>query len=113
MVFSWLSVGVLAASIGVKLWMSRFNKTIGQRINSETLMATAADSRNDVLTTSAVLLSTVLSHLTGWDVLDGLMGVAVAAFILWSGWGLWMDTLSPLLGESPRRSWWSTSNTPS
>ena len=97
-VFSWLSVGVLAASIGVKLWMSRFNKTIGQRINSETLMATAADSRNDVLTTSAVLLSTVLSHLTGWDVLDGLMGVAVAAFILWSGWGLMMDTLSPLLG---------------
>ncbi len=64
-------------------------------------MATAADSRNDVLTTSAVLLSTVLSHLTGWDVLDGLMGVAVAAFILWSGWGLMMDTLSPLLGESP------------
>ena len=100
-VFSWLSVGVLAASIGVKLWMSRFNKTIGQRINSETLMATAADSRNDVLTTGAVLLSTVLSHLTGWDVLDGLMGVAVAAFILWSGWGLMMDTLSPLLGESP------------
>ena len=100
-VFSWLSVGVLAASIGVKLWMSRFNKTIGQRINSETLMATAADSRNDVLTTSAVLLSTVLSHLTGWDVLDGLMGVGVAVFILISGWGLVMDTLSPLLGESP------------
>ena len=99
--FSWLSIGVLAASILVKLWMSRFNKTIGQRINSETLMATAADSRNDVLTTSAVLLSTVLSHLTGWDVLDGLMGVAVAAFILWSGWGLMMATLSPLLGESP------------
>ena len=99
-VFSWLSVGVLAASIGVKLWMSRFNKTIGQRINSETLMATAADSRNDVLTTSAVLLSTVLSHLTGWDVLDGLMGVAVAAFILWSGIGIAKDTVAPLLGEA-------------
>ena len=81
--------------------MSGFNRTIGRTIGSETLMATAADSRNDVLTTSAVLLSTVLSHLTGWDVLDGLMGVAVAAFILWSGWGLMMDTLSPLLGESP------------
>ncbi len=44
-VFSWLSVAVLAASLGVKLWMSRFNKTIGQRIGSETLMASAADSR--------------------------------------------------------------------
>ena len=58
-IFSWLSIGVLAASIAVKLWMSRFNRTVGQRIASETLLATAADSRNDVLTTSAVLLSTI------------------------------------------------------
>lgn len=100
-VFSWLSLGVLAVSIAVKLWMSRFNRTVGQRIASETLLATAADSRNDVLTTSAVLLSTILCRVTGWDVIDGIMGVAVAAFILWSGWGLVMDTLSPLLGETP------------
>lgn len=100
-IFSWLSIGVLAASIAVKLWMSRFNRTVGQRIASETLLATAADSRNDVLTTSAVLLSTILCSATGWNILDGLMGVAVAAFILWSGWGLVMDTLSPLLGEMP------------
>ena len=96
--FSWLSVGVLAASILVKLWMSGFNRIIGR---TETLMATAADSRNDVLTTGAVLISTVVCSLTGWARLDGIMGVAVAAFILWSGWGLVMDTLSPLLGESP------------
>ena len=76
--FGWLTVAVLVVSILVKLWMSGFNRTIGRTIGSETLMATAADSRNDVLTTSAVLLSTVLSRLTGWDVLDGLMGVAVA-----------------------------------
>ena len=91
--FSWLSVGVLAASILVKLWMSGFNRTIGRNIGS--------DSRNDVLTTGAVLISTVVCSLTGWARLDGIMGVAVAAFILWSGWGLVMDTLSPLLGESP------------
>ena len=100
-VFSWLSLGVLAVSIAVKLWMSRLNRTVGQRIASETLLATAADSRNDVLTTGAVLLSTILCRVTGWNVIDGIMGVAVAAFILWSGWGLVMDTLSPLLGEAP------------
>ena len=99
--FSWLSIGVLAASILVKLWMSGFNRAVGKKINSETLMATAADSRNDVLTTGAVLLSTILCSLTGYGVIDGIMGVGVAAFILWSGWGLVMDTLSPLLGESP------------
>ena len=100
-VFSWLSIGVLAASILVKLWMSGFNRAVGKKINSETLMATAADSRNDVLTTGAVLLSTILCSLTGYGIMDGIMGVGVAAFILWSGWGLVMDTLSPLLGESP------------
>ena len=99
--FSWLSVGVLAASILVKFWMSGFNRTVGQTIGSETLMATAADSRNDVLTTGAVLVATVLCSVTGWARLDGLMGLGVAGFILWSGWGLVMDTLSPLLGESP------------
>ena len=99
--FSWLSIGVLAASILVKLWLSGFNHAVGKKINSETLMATAADSRNDVLTTGAVLLSTILCSLTGYGIIDGIMGVGVAAFILWSGWGLVMDTLSPLLGESP------------
>ena len=99
--FSWLSIGVLAASIHVKLWLSGFNRAVGKKINSETLMATAADSRNDVLTTGAVLLSTILCSLTGYGIMDGIMGVGVAAFILWSGWGLVMDTLSPLLGESP------------
>ena len=99
--FSWLSIGVLAESILVKLWLSGFNRAVGKKINSETLMATAADSRNDVLTTGAVLLSTILCSLTGYGIMDGIMGVGVAAFILWSGWGLVMDTLSPLLGESP------------
>ena len=99
--FSWLSIGVLAASILVKLWLSGFNRAVGKKINSETLLATAADSRNDVLTTGAVLLSTILCSLTGYGIIDGIMGVGVAAFILWSGWGLVMDTLSPLLGESP------------
>lgn len=99
--FGWLTVAVLVVSILVKLWMSGFNRTIGRIISSETLIATAADSRNDVLSTAAVLVAAILCRVTGWDVLDGLMGVGVAVFILISGWGLVMDTLSPLLGESP------------
>ena len=99
--FSLLSVAVLAASIAVKLWMSRFNRVIGERIDSDTLRATAADSRNDVISTAAVLAATLLYKLTGVAVIDGIMGLAVAAFILWSGAGLVRDTLSPLLGESP------------
>lgn len=98
--FSLLTVGILAASILVKLWMMGFNRNIGRRIDSTTLEATARDSRNDVITTSAVLLCTILAKVTGLD-LDGYVGAAVAAFILVSGFSLVRDTLDPLLGKAP------------
>lgn len=99
-VFSWLSVAVLAASILVKLWMALFNTHIGKLIDSSTLQATAADSRNDVLSTGAVLLATLISRFTPLE-LDGWMGLAVAVFILYSGAGLIKETLDPLLGQAP------------
>ena len=99
-VFSWVSVGVLAASIVVKCWMAAFNANMGRHIGSTTLEATASDSRNDVITTSAVLLCTMIARLTGLD-LDGYVGAAVAAFILVSGVSLIKETLNPLLGNAP------------
>lgn len=98
--FSLLSAGVLVFSILLKLWMMFFNKKIGALINSKTLKATAMDSRNDVVTTSAVLVAAVISRFTGVE-LDGWMGVAVAAFIMYSGFGLVRDTIDPMLGRAP------------
>lgn len=97
--FSWVTIAVLFVAIGVKLWLSVFNRTIGKRINSQTLLTTAADSRNDVIATGAVILATVLSHFTKLE-LDGYMGLAVAVFILYSGVGLIRETLDPLLGKA-------------
>lgn len=96
--FSWVTAGVLAASILVKLWLSRFNGKLGRLIGSSTLLAAAADSRNDVISTAAVLAAALVEHLTTWQI-DGVMGLGVALFILWSGWGLAKETISPLLGE--------------
>ena len=98
--FNLVTAAVLLASIGVKLWMMFFNRKIGNRINSTTLAATAMDSRNDVITTAAVLLASVAGVVFQIN-LDGWMGVAVALFILWSGVGIIRDTLNPLLGEAP------------
>lgn len=99
--FGWLTVVVLVASILVKLWMSHLNRTIGRRIDSDTLLATAADARNDVITTSVVLIAAVLTQVTGFARLDGLMGIAVSLFILYSGAMLVKDTIDPLLGSAP------------
>lgn len=99
--FSWLTVIILVISILVKLWLSAFNRTVGDLIDSDTLRATAADSRNDCLSTGAVLLSTVLVTVTQIAVIDGIMAVAVAGFILYSGFGLLRESVSPLLGAKP------------
>ena len=98
--FSWASVGILCAAILVKLWMFHFNRTLGRRIGSAAMGATAADSLSDAAATSAVLLGTLVGGLTGLHI-DGWVGLLVAAFILRAGWGAARDTLDPLLGQSP------------
>ena len=90
---------VLVGSILVKLWLSLFNRTLGKKINSQTLLATSADSRNDVISTGAVLLAAVTEALTSWKI-DGFVGLGVAVFILYSGVQLARETISPLLGET-------------
>ena len=98
--FGLAVVVVLVGSMAVKLWMAAFNRRLGRAISSETLEATAVDSRNDVIATAAVLASAVVSQLVGVD-LDGWAGLAVGGFILWSGAQLVREAVSPLLGKVP------------
>ena len=97
--FGWVTAAVLIGSILIKLWMSLFNTKLGKIIHSAALTATAADSRNDVITTAAVLAAALIEHFTAFAA-DGWMGLLVSAFILYSGVGLAKDTISPLLGEN-------------
>lgn len=98
--FSVVTVIALTISILVKLWLAVFNKKLGRAISSKTLKAAAIDSRNDVITTAAVLAAAVISHFLDVE-LDGYMGIAVAIFILCSGFTLVRDTLDPMLGKAP------------
>ena len=97
--FSWPLVIVLVGSVLVKLWLSLFNTHLGKHIDSTALLATAADSRNDVISTLAVLAAALVEKFTGFRV-DGYMGMAVAVFILVSAVNMAKETISPLLGEA-------------
>ena len=90
---------VLVGSVLIKLWMCLFNRKLGSHIGSTALQATAADSRNDAVSTAAVLAAMLIERFSGWQI-DGFMGLAVAIFILYSGVNLAKETISPLLGES-------------
>jgi cation diffusion facilitator family transporter len=96
----WITVIILVIAIGVKLWQAGFNRAAGRRIDSLALLATATDSRNDVISTSAVLGSVLVAMFTPW-IIDGYVGALVALFIIWSGILLIRDSSSPLLGEAP------------
>lgn len=98
--FGVLTVVILAAAIAVKLWMALFYRKIGKLIDSEPLRASSADSRNDVICTALVLVSS----LVGWFselAIDGYVGMVVAFFVLWSGFSVVRDTVSVLLGQAP------------
>lgn len=98
--FNWTMVGILTLSILVKIWLSLFNRNLGKRIQSPTMIATATDSLNDVIATSAVLICVFIVKWTGIN-LDGYMGILVGIFIFFSGIHLVKETINPLLGESP------------
>lgn len=98
--FSWTVVLVLVIAIAIKVWQALFNVSAGKRIDSMALIATGADSRNDVIATSAVLISLLIGYFFN-VMIDGYMGAAVALFIIWSGISLVRETISPLLGEAP------------
>ena len=98
--FSWTVVIVLLVAIAIKVWQAVFNISIGKKINSLALIATGTDSRNDVISTIVVLAGVFIGHFFNVQI-DGILGLAVAAFIFWSGITLIKETISPLLGEAP------------
>jgi cation diffusion facilitator family transporter len=100
--FTVYTIIVLAASVAIKIWQCLFYRRIGRKIDSLTLMATSADSRNDALSTTSVLFAAVITMLTGFN-LDGYMGAAVGLFVIISGIKLILETISPLLGKAPRK----------
>jgi len=100
---SWVSVGVLGGSILVKLWLALFNRKIGKRIDSSVMRATAVDCISDVISTSAVLISTLILLLApSLDLnLDAYMGVIVAGLIIFAGLKILNETKNSILGEAP------------
>lgn len=99
---SAVSVGILIASIFVKLYMAYYNSRIGKKISSKAMTATATDSMSDALSTTVVLLAMLFLHFTNINI-DGWCGMVVALLILYAGFEAAKDTISPLLGQAPEQ----------
>lgn len=98
--FEMIPFILLLISLILKLWLSRFNKYVGEKINSSALKAASVDALGDVFTSSCVIISFLASKFTTIPI-DGYVGVLVSLAILYAGYSLVKDTISPLLGEAP------------
>ena len=97
--FHVISIVLLMASIGVKLWLGAFNRKLGKRIDSKVMMAAATDAIGDVIATTATIVSVLVFKI--WEInIDGYVGVIVSLVVVWAGIGIARDTLEPLLGEA-------------
>lgn len=96
--FSGTALLILLLSIGIKFWLYRFHRSLGAKLHSPALLAAAMDSRNDCISTAAVLAAALIEYFADIRA-DGIIGLGVSLFILKSGWELAKQTISPLLGE--------------
>lgn len=98
--FSFLPFALLLVSILVKIWLSRFYKSVGEKINSSALKASGVDALSDVVSSATVAFSLLISRFTTLPI-DGYIGMVVSIVILYAGYNLIKDTLDPLLGSAP------------
>lgn len=97
-VISTASFVILVLSSALKLWMLGFFTKLGRMTDSTVLIATAADCRNDVIATTAIVIGCAVEAV--WQVnIDGFVGAAAAVLILISGAQMARNTISPLLGK--------------
>lgn len=98
MTFKAASLIILVLSVCIKLWMGLFNRTLGKRIQSKVMLATAGDSLGDVVTTSTTILSILIYGIWGLNI-DGIVGLVVSLIVMWAGISIAKETLTPLIGE--------------
>ncbi len=101
-VLSAAAVAVLLISMAGKIWLAFFNRYLGKRIDSPAMTAVAKDSISDTAATASTLLALVLSQFTSLPV-DGIFGIVVALFIMYSGFGVLKESVGIILGTPPSK----------
>ncbi|WP_409199650.1 cation diffusion facilitator family transporter [Methanobrevibacter sp. DSM 116169] len=100
--FLTFQIIILIIMIIGKWALAIFTKFMGERTQSEALIASAADAKVDVLTSTLVVLSAIVSKYTGWYI-DGYVGIILSIFICYTGLSLIKDTISSLIGKRPNK----------
>lgn len=97
---STVTLVFLGVAIAVKAWLFFFYRKIAKTINSSAIRGASFDSISDVVATTLVFISALLSKFANLNI-DGYAGILVAAFIFYTGIKAAKETIDLLLGGTP------------
>ena len=96
--YSPLTLVIIAVGVVVKILLGRHVKAVGQRVNSDSLVASGEDARLDAVISASTLAAAVIYLLFSVS-LEAWLGAVISLVIIRSGVGMLRDTLSQILGE--------------
>ena len=100
--FNNVTIVILIVSIFIKFWLYVFNKKIGRKINSKTIIGVSRDAFNDMFITIGTLISLLIFNYFKINI-DGYIGIIISIFIFKCAYDLAKSTLSPIIGEAPSK----------
>ncbi len=92
---------ILGTSIIFKLWLGLFYRKIAKKIDSSVIKASSTDCFSDCISTAAVLVCSVVVKITGFAIVDAIVGLCVSGLILFAGIKILNETKNTILGEAP------------
>lgn len=98
--FTLMTAGILMLGILGKLFLAWWYKRAGEKLRSDSFKAYGADSLSDLLSTAGVLVAACVEYFTGYHI-DGIMGVVISFFILYTGYSIMKNALNSIIGTTP------------
>ena len=98
-VFTKLAIIATIISVVVKELMAQLAFLWAKKTDSKALKADGWHHRSDALSSVVILIGIFLGRYFWW--IDGVLGLIVSAFILYSAFEIIKDTISSIMGETP------------
>ncbi len=96
--YSAVTLIIVAAAVLVKIFLGRYVKKTGERVNSDSLINSGKDAVLDSVISASTLVAAVIFLLTGLS-LEAWLGAVISVIIIKSGIEMLRETLSEILGE--------------
>ena len=96
--YSYVTLIIIAAAVIVKILLGRYVKSVGEKVNSGSLIASGADATMDAIISASTLVAALIYIKSGIS-LEAYLGAVISLVIIKAGFDILRETLSQIIGE--------------